>query len=366
MIIDINKIIYFYILICSGLLFYNVFFIFYSKIKRKKLEIYSSRWDEDINKQLIKLSKGESIEEKHKLLLTNRLTNINQLIAYSNVLTKLIDRGEQVNNYLEGVYKELQLLAYKYKRKETSDRTFFAYFIANNPPCNGKEYNSLMDILISYLSDSNMYCRENVLKALYAMGNEQSIENAFQIINSKGWFHHEKLLTDGLMCFSGDKEKLSENMWHHLLDWDQNISISVIKFITESSDQYNERFYPLLLSEDISTDLKIAIIRYYRKHIFEPVKPILIKFLDEENNINDNIRIIAAYVLEKYPGEDTVNILLNALKSSNWHIRKNAALSLINLNLENAIFNQVIIGKDQNAKDILNYLMYTKKEVDVA
>lgn len=355
--LDINKVIYLYILICIALLLYNMFFIFYSKRQNKKYYEYEAMWKKIVKKQLIIIKHGGSVEQKHKDLLESRLMNMNKLISYSHVLETFRNEGENIEDYLKEVYTVIQSLAYKYKKKEVSDRAFFVFFISNNPPCDGKEYNTLMSILISYLDDSNIYYRENILKALYALGNTQAVVNAFQIINARRWFHHPKLLSDGLITFKGDKEKLAEALWDNYKIWEENIVISIIKFITLSSYQFNERLYLKLKSEETGLEVKIAIIRYFKRHEYEPVHSLLINYLSGEDSIEENIKIVAASALENYSGEKTITALKEALKDSNWYVRYNAALSLKKLNLDIDKYKDIIEGNDVYAKEMFNYVM---------
>lgn len=363
---NINKIIYLYILICIVLLLYNLFFVFYSRRQRRKHHEYYLRWRRIVRRQLNVLSRGANVEQKHKMNLEKYLIHINQLISYSHVLDTLRDKDENIDEYLKEIYTVIESLANKYKKKEVSERSFFAFFISNNPPSNGKEYNYLTNILVSYLDDSDIYCRENVLKALYALGNSQAIENAFQIINERGWFHHHKLLSDGLMTFTGDKEELLEKMWNYFKIWDENMIISIIRFATEVSDKFKEKFYLMLKSEDVGRETKIAIIRYYKRYAYEPIRLILIDYLREENTIDDNIKIVVAFVLDNYPGDETISALLNALNNPNWHIRYNAARSLKKLEVDISMLNDIMTDDKHYAKEVLCYLMNFHEEADAA
>ena len=361
---DIDRIIYAYILICSASLIYSIFFVNYTNWQKKKYNEYTDIWKKSVKTQLERLKLGDSIEQKHKEKLESTLTNINQLISYSHILDALRDEGLNVNDYLMENYKAMKSLAYKYKKKEVSDRAFFAFFISNNPPCNGEEYNSLMEILISYLENSNIYCRENVLKALYALGNSQAVENAFQIINAESWFHNNKLLSDGLMTYTGDKEELSENLFNYFNLWDENIVISIIKFITHTSDKFNERLFSKLKSRELGIDLQISIIRYYKSYHYEPMRLLLINNLYDTTILDENIMIVSASVLEKYPGEDTINVLKHALRNPNWYVRYNAASSLKRLNVTINRLKDIMEGDDNYAKEMVTYIMNTNKDVD--
>lgn len=354
---DIDKVIYSYLFICTVILFYNILYIFFSDRRENKCENSLREWQKSIKRQIDGLSDGKVVEQSHKKHMERRLTNTNQLIAYARALDTLREQGEKLEEYLQENYIVTQSLAYYYARKESMDRAFFAFFISQNVRCDGREYRPLMEILLSYMEDSTVYCRENVLNALYALGNSQAVENALEIINNRQWFHHQKLLSDGLMTFTGDKEELAERLWSHLKNWEDNIMVSVVQFITASSDKFKERFLTVLQSKDVDMEIRLAILRYYRRHVYEPVRPLLLSYLRGENLTDESMRIVTASVIDRYPGEETVAALKAALHYSNWYLRYNAASSLVSLKVDIKQLKDVLEGEDRYAKEILTYMI---------
>lgn len=359
--LDIDNVIYSYLFICVMLLIYNILYIFYSNRQEKKYDKRQKSWQKSIMGQVTLISEGNSIETNHKNHLEKQLIKTNQLIPYVRALNTLREQGEKLEPYLVENYIVIQSLAYGYRKKDNMDKAFFAFFISKNPPCRGHEYRPIMEILLSYLEDSTVYCRENVLNALNILGNSQAIENAFQILNDRRLFHHQKLLADGLVMFTGDKEELAERLWHHLEDWDVNLMLSVVKFITISSDKFKERFFEVVQSSDIDLEIRLATLRYFRNHVYEPIRPLLLSYLRDRSGVDENMSILAASLLETYPGEDTINALKIALSHSNWYVRYNAATSLINLEVDTIQLQDILEGNDQYAKEILNYMMEHRK-----
>lgn len=362
MILNIDTVIYSYMFIGITLLIYNIQYIFYSNRREKKYEESVKVWKKSIERQISLISKGRVVESNHKKQMKEKLTNTNQLISFVRALDILREQEEDVSRYINENYIEIQSLAHHYSKKESMDRAFFAFFISKNPPNQDKEYRPIMEILISYMEDSTVYCRENVLNALYALGNPQAVENALQVINDRQWFHHQKLLADGLMTFTGDKDELAELLWSHLRKWDKNLMIAVVQFITASSDKFKEQFFEVVQCIDIDIEIRIAILRYYRRHIYEPIRSLLLSYLKGEKLTDETIMIIAASVLDRYPGEDTIEVLKAAIHNSNWYFRYNAASSLVSLKVDIDDLQDVLDGKDRYAKEILTYMIEQRKE----
>ena len=61
--------------------------------------------------------------------------------------------------------------------------------------------------MYTLLRESSIYCRENAMQALYT-GDCDCIMKALKILDGGESFFHEKLLTDGLLEFTGDHEAL--------------------------------------------------------------------------------------------------------------------------------------------------------------
>ena len=68
-----------------------------------------------------------------------------------------------------------------------------------------------------------------------------------------------------------------------------------------------------------------------------------------------NLAIVAASVLDRYPGQDTVAALKAALSHPNWYVRYNAAGSLVALGQTEASLKDILDGPDRFAREILAY-----------
>lgn len=350
----INIVIYGYLFICISLLFYNIFYMFYSSRKKSHLKYIAKSWSKEIEKQCSYLKNGGQVTKEHYRLMLKKLKKTRNLLAFLDAL-EAVSKNEDITAYLHAVAPIQQKLAYSYSKKDAMNRAFFAYVISIYSVPSPDEFTPMMEILLSYLKDSTVYCRENVLHALYALGNIKAVETALQIFNDNEWFHHPKLLADGLATFKGDKEALLKQLWSHYYQWDEDIILSVIQSITPCSNQYNEIFLPLLKDDETDLEIRLAILRYYRKNIYEPVKSVLYSFFDNKE-IDENILVVTSFVLGSYPDDKTTKLLKKALTHHNWYVRKNAALSLINLKVEENELIDIYNGTDRYAKDILNYI----------
>lgn len=355
--IDIEIVIMFYMFICAAMLVFNIWYIFRSKNRSREQIKRTDYWKKQILLQTENFTRTDSVTKEHKKEIRRSLVKISELLAYGTALEELGNMySAKLASYLQYCQSEIQVLAWKYIKRDSMERAYFAYLIAQYWPGNQREYQPIMEILLSFLEDSTVYCRENVLKALYRLGNVQAVENTLQFFNDKGWFHHKKLLSDGLLTFTGDKEELARRLWSYEKNWNEELNVAVITFITGSSDEYKERFIPVLKDQKCSLEIRLAVMRYYQKHIYPPIQQVLIGYLSDSDE-DDNLKIVAASVLGRYPGEETTAALKQAICHENWYVRYNAAASLVKLNISEQDIAEIFQGKDRYAKEILRYML---------
>ena len=363
--LDVETLIYLYLFICIALLIFNILYIFTSKGREKHQKKTERFWEQEILQQISLLKKEGQINPLHQKKIESSLRNTQNLVAFGSALERVKKQDpEGLLSYGEFSLRSIQAIASRYKKKESMERAYFAYLVSQYPPCGDQQYPPLIEILISFLEDSTVYCKENVLKALYTLGNIQAVENALQVFQNQGWFHHQKLLADGLLTFTGDKEALAERLWSHYKDWNEVLMLSVIQFITGFSENYKEEFMPLLSQEETGMEIRLAILRYYRRHRYEPVYPLLLQYVREEEE-PDTVKIVAAFVLARYPGKDTIEVLKKALSHPNWYVRYNAADSLVTMGVSEEGLQDIFAGDDRYAKEILRYKLEEKKAGDV-
>lgn len=359
MAVGIQIIVYVYGTICLSLVAYSILYI----LKQKSVDKINAKrivfWEEAITEQCSALVNGHKISEKHKSLLCKRLKHLNQLLAFQKAFQKIQEEklSNELSNYVFEMTSVFSFLGMEYSKKDSMEKAYFAHVISICWYCNTKEYHMLMDTLVSYLIGSTVYCRENVLQALYRIGNIQAIENAFRILNDYQYFHHAKLLTDGLITFSGDKQLLARSLWKYHKEWNHEIVIALIQFITRCDESFKEIFWEMINDLEVHIEIRLAIIRYYKKHYFIDAGKLLRQYVEESDEKNTTIGIVAASALENYPGEDTMLVLKKALCHRDWYIRHNAAATLVHLGITHEEINEIVEGSDHYASEMLDYMV---------
>jgi len=346
-----------FIIICIALMIFNFAIIYYG-LGNAPLASKVKKWNTILCRQTMIISGKKTSELKHQKFLLKKLSNADELAAYSNVLQYIKNEfPEAYSDYIDHCHATFLELANIYSRKSLIELTCYTYFICHFPQVVDHTYVKLTDRLISFIDGSSVYCRANIICALCNIGNAQSVVNALQVINDKSLFMHNQLLTNRLAHFTGDKEALEEHLWNAGQQWNDNILVSVIQFITLISNNYSEKFLTALQNASYGSEVRAAFIRYYGKHMYEPVRPVLLEFIVSPTDVNLTIEAISA--LKIYPSSETIAALKKALSSPRWQIRYSASSTLVKL-LDKPDLLALLQGEDSDIREIIDYMLERK------
>lgn len=322
--LPVRTVIYFYIFICVVLLLFNLLYIFRSSSVKKRQQRRIRHWE----KYLDSFVAGSSVWDSEKVF--RRLKNVQELMAFYEAIEsrEQTQPGEAVAFFKKNHFTVLAL-AQAYEEKDIMEQAFFAYVIAAFQPPVGDRQSLLLEYLLSYMDHSTVYSRENILNALYALGNIQSVEHAFLFMSHRGWYHDSRLLADGLNRFQGKKEALAHRLWNCRGQLMECFQVGTIRFSeTLSGDGFAEPFLRALETEELPAETQFALVRYFRRHTIPYAQSTLLRLLEGKSGGKRELAIAAAASLASYPGEKTQQALEEALYSPNWYVRQNAARSL--------------------------------------
>jgi len=239
-----------------------------------------------------------------------KLRKTKKLMAYAHALKSTADTPIYGGYIISGLAKH-------YSKKHSACRAVYANFVANFPHLVDTDREDVIEILISYI-DNNIYCRNNVLRALCGLGTAQGVVKALHTINNTYFLHHQ-LLTDALCTFTGNREALAELLWEESDNWNSMLQTGVVDFITQTTHRFGADFMPLLSNPSTNENVRAAAVRYYGTYVYAPARPMLIELLQNPTYIN--VAAQAAQALDKYPAQDTYEALLTAQHSPFWPIR---------------------------------------------
>jgi len=342
-------------MVCISMMVFNFGIIYHRNGNKDLSPAKVEKWRGIIYVQALAPKNLKLSERRHEKFLRRKLPSAEKLILYAAALQRLKNEfPESYYAYAEKKHEVFLELADVYGRKSRIDRTCYADFISNFPELVGNVQGRLADVLISYIEDSCIYCRTKVLSALCSVGHLQGVANVLQVIHDRELFMHNRLLTTELLKFRGDQKILGELLWNKSNSWNDSITVSVIQFITKISDGYSEIFFQILLDASANLEVRIAAIRYYGEHEYEPAHRVLIDFIENPPDID--LAIAAAEALVLYPSSGTIAVLKAALASPDWHVRYNASATLVKLGNREEILRALEDGREHE-KEIVAYML---------
>ncbi len=218
--------------------------------------------------------------------------------------------------------------------------------------------------MLKLLDAPTVYCRENALRALYNLGDASWVTTAVETLSEDARLHNEKLLSDGMNTFRGDKKELAVALMNAFERLDDHSQAAVITFFTVAGFfDWNKYFEERFHQGECSLDQRCDILRLLIKDKNEETKETLLSTLLTYSHSDQwQMAAVAANGLAGYPGDDKVlDALCTGITSPHWDVRMNCALSLVKLDQTGARIESIQNGSDRYAADAMNFALSSQK-----
>lgn len=342
-----------YMVICASLILYHIAYTILDASFHLRQQYATESSIKQIKAQLQILEMGGRIDGLHYQLMERNLKKFHRLQVFHDACSSCKEHPYFVI-YLEYMIPIFQQLSWVYQKEHDMEKAYFAWMIADLYEGIAAATTRLPKFLLPYLEHTTIYCRENTLSALYRLGDIHGIENAFAKIEEEKAFHHSKLISDGLLKFHGDRLALCERLWAHYGEWDDYLMAAIIDYMRFVTDAYREVFVPVLQHPATNLEVRLAILRYFRKYSHMDAYPIILACAKGDYELES--QIVACSTLSNFASLDAIAVLKSALQSPNWYVRKNAAISLYGMAQTDDLM-EIFAGVDQYAKDMMQYVL---------
>lgn len=352
---QVEYMIYAYGAICISLIVFNIIYNLSLRRSESRMERRCRRIRAEMDEQLDRLSRGQPVDEKHLDYLSGKLKRVKNLIAFDRVLQSF-PRGDEVSEaYFQQIQPIVLHLAAIYCGREAMQAAYFSYLLSRYMTTRQMPVDSLEEILLDYVRKDNLYCRVNSLEALYVIGTPMSILRALEIQDSGSVFIHEKILTEGLLTYTGNHDELIRLLWARLDSFSVSTELAILNYIRFKTGNYASEMFTIMMDQSRNKELRLSAIRYFGKYAYEPALAPLLAFAAEKDPAQWEYAAISVSSLARYPGPEVVHQLKEALHSSNWYVRYNASLSLEALNIDYSELIDVVAGNDRYAREMMMY-----------
>lgn len=354
--------VYIYLAVCLSMIFFNIGTIIFSKRRDKTNEKLRKQYSDMIREELARIREGGETPLRHLKFMKRSLHHQERLLVFVHVMTDLFSEfPDEIRIYLDRMSVVMDTLIDHYKKHNDPIRyAFFLYTLRVFQQMSGVTPPKVEDVLLGALREPNTYCRENALQAIYRSGETKLVLHALEVIDSERINHSKKLLSDGLLAFTGDTDELIDELWKVFETFGRDMQVVILDFIRFCSPGHRDRLIAILKDEKRDPELRFSCIRYFGKYPDEEAYPVLLEMAGDLGNRRWEYPAIACAALVGYPGGKTIETLKRALHTANWYVRYNAAESLARLGAGYVELIDVIDGNDRYAREILQFQLDMK------
>ncbi len=247
-------------------------------------------------------------------------------------------------------------------RRETI-KAYFAYIIADLNRNGRITSDNLSRLMIEYVEQGqSVYTRENALKAIYTFRDARCVADAWKALSQRGLYHSSKLLGNELTEFQGDVYKAADLLMQEYRDLGEHFKVALINTLRlRGISRYDLRLAEELQKEDTSVDVKCCILRLLGRNASVHEEQLVEILRRYQNSEEWQLAAVASTALRGVRSTASKKVLKEALRSPHWHVRDNAARTLVDLDLSQEEKDEVLEGDDRFAADVLRWALNQKE-----
>ena len=208
--------------------------------------------------------------------------------------------------------------------------------------------------LLKQLDAHDMVLRTECFRCIASQQDRQLMLKALTKVSGKNISFTSKMLTDILMEYEGDIEKLMNTLFPKINQFSLEIQVAVIQVLTNLRlSDYAESVLHFLKDPDNEKESRLAAIKYFEAVHYEPCVSVLLEYL---KNDSWEFEAVAARVLNSYDCSFAFPVLMESLTSQNWYVRNSCAGIIVNHCTADQI-QQALHSEDHYAADSIRYAL---------
>ena len=221
----------------------------------------------------------------------------------------------------------------------------------------------LKQILLKCLESNQPLLRVEALRCICGQRNRKMLILALERISREPLPFSNKLITDTLMTFQGNSERLMEELWQALPGYSPEIQVTVLQAIAAmDGSAYAERVLAMVRNTKVDMEVRIAAIKYFGTIEAPECVPVLAQMLSAETW---EYAAVAAKILEKYDCCSVFQELKQGICSRNWYVRSNCARTIVHA-CDPQQIREAMLVDDRYGRDSVRYAMEMARKEEVA
>lgn len=324
----------------------------------KKIEKIRPLFEKDILKQLEYVKNNKEISKIDIEYMREKLEKKVYIKIFNDTLkafNKEVNNQKYTKLYMKNFEDIIIMYIRKYKRKDSILKTYMSTLLG--------EYRvssyEISEFLLNCIDTKSIYLKVAALEAISKIGNIKTFEMAVESISKDDKYINNKIFTDIINQFGGNKFLLDKFLIENLRSLGENTQKVVIEHFKNNKTEFVKDELLKYLNENINKEASISIIKYFSKIKYERAKKKIIEFL---HNKDWEYRAVCATALENYNCYESKMELLNSISDANWYVRYNSATSILSFE-DYELIEAVLTKNDKYSKDILFYAMFKNNKI---
>ncbi|XJS10391.1 hypothetical protein ACF3NG_09675 [Aerococcaceae bacterium WGS1372] len=342
------------------MILFVVFYLRHLERKQSRSGREALKWVNFFETEVLSENSSELNIQKY---VFKRLRDIDEMVVFLNVMNEYLNNKNpqiirSINQFTRQLYPNWLKLARHYRKQSNLQMAYFAY-ATNQLPFKSvvKETHELEVIMLALTQSKSIYSKFQAFNALYSLGQIDSVVQAILLQpQTKGPKLHDKLITDGLLTFNGDSQKLIKSLYDQIDNLDSPYQTSLIDYARlEGRDILGSKLISILKDRSRHTDVICSTLRYYQRYPSDLAYPLILSWANETMTSDWECVAVATTALSSYPSEETTDLLIQNIHSREWYVRRNAAQAIQKTNINPQKLETILSGDDQYAKEQLAY-----------
>lgn len=351
----VQNLIYIYLTLCFAMMIFNFAYMLYQKSTYRTTKQGNKNLAKKVSTQINSVENNNKVLDEHKAYLWKKLKNVSNLYAFEEILNTY--NYFLIREYLNQIQDVFDELCECYSKKSSVSKAYLAYFISEFR-IGSNNSKAIIKFLFDLLKEDYIYGVHNAMVAIYRLGNLKDILKAILIIDKKESRINAEVIEKWFMLYDENKDELAKALWKNQDRLSLEMKIAIISFITkiDSRGDWSNEMLQLLKNPKTEKILKPVLIKYFAEYYDERVLDSLYEILEYSYFQNKSCVIAAIKTLKNYPGDSTIKVLKDTLKSERLEFQIEAAETLSHLDVDYLELLDIYDGENQKAREILKYM----------
>lgn len=340
-----------YIIISIMLLLFNLVFILTKNSRIRRLNPQKDKLKNMLVVEFESYTPQDGLSKKAIDFLTKELKTTQALMVLETEMKKRrIYREELKAEIMPYVFNNID----SFRGKAKNEKAYYAYVLScfdyQESPSIEVDYSALL----SFLDTNYLYVFTNTMDVIYQLGDPYILLAAIRKIDERSGFYHSKLLTDGLLTFTGDLEILKSLIIKEFNSYTTLTQVSLLNYFRFKNLEVDDFCLTIIKERKLNEEVIYAAMRYFAKNSNQEAKNIFIDLLNRGKSFWVE-ELLAIQALEHYDDRITWAAIKQKVTSKNWEVRSNAISYLYKGGLVLDEVKDILALEDRYASEKLFY-----------